>query len=174
MHPVTSCQHRSRAFLEGGDLASLFHDMISDDDARPARRAFPERTIIQMMNARQRLMKIGIALAIMLLGVALAFGQQSPATTVLQSDAKQRVEQAQGPADNSGTFRSISPVTPAAVQPSYLTSIYGLQGVLAETLDGSTVAAQSVDEKFNPASAVKLATALVALQNLGPEHRFET
>ena len=174
MHPVTSCQHRSRAFLEGGDLASLFHDMISGDDARPTRHAFPELTIIQMMNARQRLMKTGIALAIILLGVALAFGQQSSATPVSQSDAKQRVEQAQPPADNSGRSRSISPVTSAPTQPSYLTSIYGWQGVLAETLDGSTVAAQSVDEKFNPASAVKLATALVALQNLGPEHRFVT
>src|SRR5947207_109259 len=158
MHPVTSCQHRSRAFLEGGDLASLFHDMISDDDARPTRHGFPELTIIQMMNARQRLMKTGIALAIILLGVALAFGQQSSATPVLQSEAKQRVEQAQPPADNSGRSPSISPVTPAPTQPSYLTSIYGWQGVLAETLDGSTVAAQSVDEKFNPASAVKLAT----------------
>jgi D-alanyl-D-alanine carboxypeptidase/D-alanyl-D-alanine-endopeptidase (penicillin-binding protein 4) len=59
-------------------------------------------------------------------------------------------------------------------QPSYLTTIYGLQGVLAETLDGSIIASQSVDERFNPASAVKLATALVALQNLGPDHRFLT
>ena len=175
MHPVPGRQHRSRAFLEGTALASLFRDMISDDDSEAyPLRAFPELAIISMLNTQQRLMKIGIALAIMLQGVALAFGQQSSATTVLQSDAKQRVEQAQGPADNSGTSRSISPVTPAPAQPSYLTSIYGLQGVLAETLDGSTVAAQSVDEKFNPASAVKLATALVALQNLGPEHRFVT
>src|SRR5260370_13749466 len=118
-------------------------------------------------------MKAGIALALMLPG-ALAFGQEGSATTVLRSDAKRRVEQAQGPADSSGTSRSISPVTSGPAQPSYLTSIYGLQGVLAETLDGSTVAAQSVDERFNPASSVKLATALVALQNLGPEHRFVT
>ncbi len=174
MHPETSCQHRSRAFLECPALANLFRDMISGDDARPPAQRIPERTIISVMNARQRLMKTEIALAIVLLGAALAFGQQSSATTVLQSDAKQRAEPTQPSADNSGMPRSIPPVTPGPAQPSYLTSIYGLQGLLAETLDGSTVAAQSVDERFNPASAVKLATALVALQNLGPEHRFVT
>jgi len=46
--------------------------------------------------------------------------------------------------------------------------------VLAETLDGATIAAQAADEKFNPASAVKLATTLVALQSLGPDHKFVT
>lgn len=64
--------------------------------------------------------------------------------------------------------------TQGLAQPSYLTQIYGLQGVLAETVDGATLAAQSVDEKFNPASSIKLATALVALQTFGPEHRFLT
>jgi D-alanyl-D-alanine carboxypeptidase/D-alanyl-D-alanine-endopeptidase (penicillin-binding protein 4) len=52
--------------------------------------------------------------------------------------------------------------------------IYGLQGVLVETLDGKNVAAQSVDQTFNPASAIKLATALVAMRSLGPHHRFNT
>jgi D-alanyl-D-alanine carboxypeptidase/D-alanyl-D-alanine-endopeptidase (penicillin-binding protein 4) len=36
------------------------------------------------------------------------------------------------------------------------------------------VAAQSVDERFNPASSIKLATALVALRTYGPGHRFMT
>jgi D-alanyl-D-alanine carboxypeptidase/D-alanyl-D-alanine-endopeptidase (penicillin-binding protein 4) len=53
-------------------------------------------------------------------------------------------------------------------------NLYGLQGVLVETLDGKTVATQSADEAFNPASAIKLATALVALRTFGPEHRFTT
>jgi serine-type D-Ala-D-Ala carboxypeptidase/endopeptidase (penicillin-binding protein 4) len=53
-------------------------------------------------------------------------------------------------------------------------AIYGLQGVLVETLDGKPVATQSADENFNPASAIKLATALVALQTFGPQHRFTT
>ena len=50
--------------------------------------------------------------------------------------------------------------------------VYGFQGVLVETLDGKTVAMQAVDENFNPASAIKLATALVALRTFGPQHRF--
>jgi len=52
--------------------------------------------------------------------------------------------------------------------------IYGLQGVLIETLDGRVVSTQAVDQKFNPASSVKLATAFVALRTLGPSHRFST
>jgi D-alanyl-D-alanine carboxypeptidase/D-alanyl-D-alanine-endopeptidase (penicillin-binding protein 4) len=36
------------------------------------------------------------------------------------------------------------------------------------------VSAQSIDQPLNPASAIKLGTALVALQNFGPQHRFTT
>ena len=57
---------------------------------------------------------------------------------------------------------------------SELRPVYGLQGVLVETLGGKTVASQSSDEPFNPASAIKLATALIALQTFGPKHRFTT
>lgn len=53
-------------------------------------------------------------------------------------------------------------------------TIYGIQGVLVETLDGATVSMQAADDAFNPASALKLATALVALRTFGPEHRFST
>ncbi len=52
--------------------------------------------------------------------------------------------------------------------------LYGLQGVLIETLDGKVVSSQSENEQFNPASNMKLATALVALRTFGPEHRFAT
>ena len=52
--------------------------------------------------------------------------------------------------------------------------LYGLQGVLIETLDGKIVASQGENEQFNPASTMKLATALVALRTLGPDHRFAT
>ena len=52
--------------------------------------------------------------------------------------------------------------------------LYGLQGVLIETLDGRVVSAQAENEQFNPASTMKLATALVALRTLGPDHRFAT
>ena len=52
--------------------------------------------------------------------------------------------------------------------------LYGYQSVLIETLDGVTVASQSEEAAFNPASAVKLATALIALRTFGPNHRFAT
>lgn len=55
-----------------------------------------------------------------------------------------------------------------------LPPVYGIQGVLIETLDGKVVSAQAVDQEFNPASSIKLATALVALRNFGPGHRFST
>jgi len=46
--------------------------------------------------------------------------------------------------------------------------------VLIETLDGKVVSSQAENEQFNPASTLKLATALVALRTLGPDHRFAT
>src|SRR5690242_20086572 len=52
--------------------------------------------------------------------------------------------------------------------------LYGVQGVLMETLDGQIVSAQGENEQFNPASTMKLATALMALKTLGPDHRFAT
>jgi D-alanyl-D-alanine carboxypeptidase/D-alanyl-D-alanine-endopeptidase (penicillin-binding protein 4) len=52
--------------------------------------------------------------------------------------------------------------------------LYGLQGVLIETLDGKVVSSQSENEQFNPASNLKLATALVALKTFGASHRFST
>lgn len=54
------------------------------------------------------------------------------------------------------------------------TPLYGFQGVLVETIKGEVVAEQAVDQSFNPASAIKLATALVALKVFGPQHRFIT
>jgi D-alanyl-D-alanine carboxypeptidase/D-alanyl-D-alanine-endopeptidase (penicillin-binding protein 4) len=63
--------------------------------------------------------------------------------------------------------------TPSA-SPQEERTVYGVQGVIVETLDGKTVASQSPEVAMNPASAVKLATALVALRTFGPEHRFAT
>jgi D-alanyl-D-alanine carboxypeptidase/D-alanyl-D-alanine-endopeptidase (penicillin-binding protein 4) len=62
----------------------------------------------------------------------------------------------------------------ASPAPENARPLYGLQGVLIETLDGKVVSAQNENEQFNPASTLKLATALVALRTLGPEHRFAT
>ncbi len=44
----------------------------------------------------------------------------------------------------------------------------------AETTDGQPVDSQQGDEPINPASVVKVATSLWALERLGPEFRFET
>ncbi len=122
------------------------------------------------MKANRLLTKAATLFASIFFAAAFAFGQPNSS----QADTRQRTTQSQPATDSTAPSRPISPASPAPAQPSYLTWIYGLQGVLAETLDGSTVASQSVDEKFNPASSVKLATALVALQNLGPDHRFVT
>ena len=64
--------------------------------------------------------------------------------------------------------------SPGLTMPPYLTPIHGLQGVFAQTPDGTTIAAQSVEDKFNPASSIKLATALAALKAFGPDYRFVT
>ncbi len=63
---------------------------------------------------------------------------------------------------------------PAATTTDEVPAVYGLQGVLIETVDGRIVSSQAADLPLNPASAIKLGTALIALKNLGPHHRFST
>ena len=48
------------------------------------------------------------------------------------------------------------------------------QGVLVEKLSGEVVRQEAADQQFNPASAVKLVTALSALRTFGARHRFAT
>ena len=84
---------------------------------------------------------------------------------------------AQAPAKEQSTSPAV--VTPQQTQTQTTADnppapVYGLQGVLIETLDGKIVSAQAVDQTFNPASSIKLATAFVALHNFGPNHRFTT
>ncbi|MDX6383037.1 MAG: hypothetical protein QOK48_610 [Blastocatellia bacterium] len=112
-------------------------------------------------------------LALVLLGGAIvpaAFGQQPGNRSTSQSAPNQVSAQVAAPVttvtNNNGNN--------GLLQPAIATPIYGLQGVLAETVEGATLAAQSVDARFNPASSIKLATTLVALQNYGPDHRFLT
>ena len=78
------------------------------------------------------------------------------------------------PAAQSSDPQNSAIQTPAPTTTVLPAPIYGLQGVLIETLDGRIVSAQEVDQPLNPASAVKLATALVALRTFGPNHRFTT
>jgi D-alanyl-D-alanine carboxypeptidase/D-alanyl-D-alanine-endopeptidase (penicillin-binding protein 4) len=121
---------------------------------------------------KQLFQKSARIFALLLFAGTVAFSQQAPLTTT-------QVEPNRAPAGAPATASSGINVSNLAgaqgpAQPAYLTPIFGLQGVLAETLDGGTVAAQSVDGKFNPASSIKLATTLMALQTFGPEHRFLT
>jgi D-alanyl-D-alanine carboxypeptidase/D-alanyl-D-alanine-endopeptidase (penicillin-binding protein 4) len=75
----------------------------------------------------------------------------------------------------SSTQAQIPEVSPSpAPTPENARPLYGVQGVVIETLDGKVVSSQNEYEQFNPASTLKLATALVALRTLGPEHRFAT
>jgi D-alanyl-D-alanine carboxypeptidase/D-alanyl-D-alanine-endopeptidase (penicillin-binding protein 4) len=115
---------------------------------------------------------------LVLLACAFAFGQQpqqplpSPSSQYPPNPAQTQVASPSTGLPNSAGVNL--PANNGLLQPGFSTPIYGLQGVLAETVEGATLAAQSVDERFNPASAIKLATSLVALQNYGPDHRFLT
>jgi D-alanyl-D-alanine carboxypeptidase/D-alanyl-D-alanine-endopeptidase (penicillin-binding protein 4) len=48
------------------------------------------------------------------------------------------------------------------------------QGVLVERLTGEVVREEAVEQAYNPASAIKLVTALAALRTFGAKHRFAT
>ncbi|MFN2415862.1 MAG: D-alanyl-D-alanine carboxypeptidase [Pyrinomonadaceae bacterium] len=48
------------------------------------------------------------------------------------------------------------------------------QGVLVERLSGEVVREEASDRAYNPASAIKLVTALAALRTFGAKHRFAT
>jgi serine-type D-Ala-D-Ala carboxypeptidase/endopeptidase (penicillin-binding protein 4) len=90
------------------------------------------------------------------------------------------------------TAREVQPAAqPAPVQPTSIPPLaeqtledllpladerpsFSHQGVLVERLDGRVVREEAADQGFNPASAIKLATALAALRTFGPRHRFAT
>lgn len=116
----------------------------------------------RMNNTRSKIL-LAVLVAILAAGVAVPSGAQT---------------------QSSGSTRPRTSATPPVVTPSPTPTaeeaaseqeaLYGLQGVLVEMLDGSVVSTQGADDTFNPASALKLATALVALRTFGPEHRFST
>lgn len=80
----------------------------------------------------------------------------------------------------STTTPAGTPTTPGlpapsdVASPTYQAPISGMRGVLVETLDGQALMSEAADQGFNPASAVKLATALVAIRTFGVDHRFTT
>ncbi|HSE25145.1 MAG TPA: D-alanyl-D-alanine carboxypeptidase [Pyrinomonadaceae bacterium] len=108
---------------------------------------------------------IGIfAFVVLALANPAAFGQ------VPQSTATPPIQSVTTPPQRPQPSPESSPTPSADGRPV----LYGTQGVLVETRDGKVVSAQSEYQGFNPASAVKLATALIALRTFGPQHRFAT
>jgi len=99
-----------------------------------------------------------------------------PAQTPTAAEAPTAGQATQSGGDKPGAPQSAVPNLQQSqtTNDGELTPIYGLQGVLIETLDGKTVSSQAADQTFNPASSIKLATALVALQTFGAQHRFAT
>jgi D-alanyl-D-alanine carboxypeptidase/D-alanyl-D-alanine-endopeptidase (penicillin-binding protein 4) len=69
---------------------------------------------------------------------------------------------------------STAPGAVDVAAPNLEPTVAGVRGVLVETLDGKVVMEETAGEAFNPASGVKLATALAALRSFGPAHRFST
>ncbi len=69
----------------------------------------------------------------------------------------------------NGRRRRSSVVAEEQPPPAYIH-----QGVLVEKLSGEVVRAEAADQQYNPASAVKLVTALAALRTFGAKHRFAT
>jgi len=81
------------------------------------------------------------------------------------------------PSTTTPTGTPVGPTLPAtneAASPVYQSPVSGMRGVLVETLDGQVLMSESANQAFNPASAVKLATALVAIRTFGIDHRFTT
>ncbi len=100
-----------------------------------------------------------LAAALFLIAVAIHLPAQVPA---------------QNPTPGQSVLQQPSPSPSPVASENEAPAIYGVQGVLIETLDRRIVASQLVDQPLNPASAIKLATALVALKSFGPQHRFTT
>lgn len=97
--------------------------------------------------------------------------------SLLFVSASSAIAQEEFPAFEPAPLPSSTPLVEALTLPLEATvekPVVLKQGAVVETLQGQVVFEQGVDQGFNPASAIKLATALVALRSFGPEHRFAT
>jgi D-alanyl-D-alanine carboxypeptidase/D-alanyl-D-alanine-endopeptidase (penicillin-binding protein 4) len=139
----------------------IFRDMIGSATARLG-------TMRRFESIRHGLYLITAGF-ILALSAVFALAQPSSSTATSPSPETKSAS-ASTSASPSATLTN----TGAVMLSESLTPVHGYQGVLAQTLDGATIASQSTDEKFNPASSVKLATAFAALKSFGPDHRFVT
>jgi serine-type D-Ala-D-Ala carboxypeptidase/endopeptidase (penicillin-binding protein 4) len=150
-------------------VASPLHQRsLPGRESGPRLSCYDSAAIVIAQLMKRLFNKTLLALAVIILVTAFAQAQ----TTAPINAAAEKTQPPQSTPTNS-TYAP-APSATSLSQAAYLTPIAGYQGVLAETVDGGTLAAQAADSKFNPASAVKLATALVALQTFGPDHRFLT
>jgi D-alanyl-D-alanine carboxypeptidase/D-alanyl-D-alanine-endopeptidase (penicillin-binding protein 4) len=122
------------------------------------------------------LRSVAAVFAFVLVAFSVSISQAQPAApTPSANGASPKIDsRTNGGGQHAPANSSVAPTLPGIALAESLTPIHGYQGVLAETLDGTTIAAQSVEDKFNPASAIKLGTALAALRSFGPNHRFVT
>lgn len=95
--------------------------------------------------------------------------QQAPAL-VTQPSLPNRTQPA-GTTNNSAAPNALSP---DIVAPPLEPIVGGMRGVLVETPQGQVLMENSADTAFNPASNVKLATALAVLNTLKANYRFKT
>src|SRR6266702_2873603 len=103
------------------------------------------------MMVRQLLHRLVAQFTFVILSVALGFGQQAAQNRTSGATSGISAPVQASPVSPIGTTATNGQTAQANQEfalPAYLTPIHGLQGVLAETLDGSTVAAQSVEDKF--------------------------
>ena len=91
--------------------------------------------------------------------------------TVLTRPATTTTTAPVGEQSANGSLPTAQPVTPDVAPPK---PIIITQGLLVETLDGKVLMEQDADQAYNPASAVKLGTALSALKSFGADYRFST
>lgn len=78
------------------------------------------------------------------------------------------------PAGSTNNSAAPNAIAPDVAAPSLEPVIGGMRGVLVETVQGQVLMENSVDIPFNPASNVKLATALAVLSAFKANHRFKT
>ncbi len=102
-----------------------------------------------------------------------ALAQQRPRTAQPDAPSLTQPTVITRPAQPAGV-NTATGVAPDIAQPSYEPVVMGARGVLVETLDGRVLMEQTADVALNPASGVKLATALTALRSFGADHRFLT
>jgi D-alanyl-D-alanine carboxypeptidase/D-alanyl-D-alanine-endopeptidase (penicillin-binding protein 4) len=127
-----------------------------------------EQRMMKQAISRTATLAFGLLLFVSLLP-AVASAQQT--TTEQAPTTYTRPTVMTRPAPANPAQPNAAPIAPDIAPPVYETRT---QGVLVETIDGQKVMEQAADVTFNPASAVKLATALNALHNFGPSHRFST